>query len=154
MIVAFDKFGNFTGIQYMQSSSTDIYPNTPTFTFVGATYTSNYVAFVTVEQTDRNEVPLQTATPAETSLLNTYDTSSGSIPFVDFANQYTLTGSQYLPSALAGRQLDPNRVPAQHPEQRLRAEHRRGRQQDNLRRLQDRRRHAHRASARRASRSC
>jgi hypothetical protein len=100
MIVAFDKFGNFSGIQYMQSSSTDIYASTPTFTFVHATYTSNYVAFVTVEQLDRNSAPLQTATTEETTLLNTYDTGQG-IPFVDFANQYTIVSSQYLPSVLA-----------------------------------------------------
>jgi len=99
MIVALDKFGNFTGIQYMQSTSTDIYPNTPTFTFVGATYTSNYVTFVTVEQTDRNDQPLQTATTQETSLLTTYD-SGGTIPFVDIGNSYAITSAQYIPSAL------------------------------------------------------
>ena len=99
MIVALDKFGNFTGIQYMQSTSTDVYPNTPTFTFVGATYTSNYVTFVTVEQADRNDNPLQTATTAETSLLTSYDPSGG-IPFVDIANTYAVTAVQYLPSAL------------------------------------------------------
>lgn len=99
MIVAFDKFGNFTGIQYMQSSGTDVYPNTPTFTFVGATYTSKYVTFVTVEQADRNNQPLQTATTQETSLLTTYDTG-GTIPFIDFGNTYAITSSQFVPSAL------------------------------------------------------
>ena len=99
MIVALDKFGNFTGIQYMQSDSTDVYPNTPTFTFVGATYTSNYVTFVTVEQADRNDNPLQTATTQETSLLTTYDTG-GTIPFVDIGNSYEITSAQYVPSAL------------------------------------------------------
>jgi hypothetical protein len=100
MIVALDKFGNFTGIQYMQSSSTDIYANTPTFTFVNATYTSNYIDFVTVEQLNRLSEPLQTATSEETSLLTTYDPGGG-IPFVDFGNQYTILSSQYLPSVLA-----------------------------------------------------
>jgi len=99
MIAALDKFGNFTGIQYMQSTSTDVYPNTPTFTFVGATYTSNYVTFVTVEQADRNDQPLQTATAEETSLLTSYDTG-GTIPFLDIANAYAITSSQYIPSAL------------------------------------------------------
>lgn len=99
MIVALDKFGSFTGIQYMQSSGTDVYPNTPTFTFVNANYTSNYIAFVTVEQADRNENPLQTASTQETSLLNSFD-KAGTIPFVDFANSYEITSAQYLPSAL------------------------------------------------------
>jgi len=99
MIVALDKFGNFTGIQYMQSSATDTLPSTPTFTFVGATYTSNYISFVTIEQQDRNYNALQVATPAETSLLQTYDTG-GTIPFVDFANTYVITSSQYSPAVL------------------------------------------------------
>jgi thiol-disulfide isomerase/thioredoxin len=99
MIVALDKFGNFSGLQYMQSDSTDIYPNSPTFTFVGASYTSSYISFVSVEQSDRNGAPLQSATSEQTSLLNTYDTG-GTIPFVDFANLYVITSAQYLPSVL------------------------------------------------------
>ncbi|HVC27738.1 MAG TPA: DUF929 family protein [Nitrososphaerales archaeon] len=99
MIVALDKFGNFTGIQYMQSSATDTLPSTPTFTFVNANYTSKYISFVTIEQQDRNYNALQTATAAETSLLNTYDPSGG-IPFVDFANSYVITAVQYSPAAL------------------------------------------------------
>jgi hypothetical protein len=100
IIVALDKFGNFTGIQYMQSNvSPEVYPSTSTFTFVGATYTSSYISFVSVEQETRSEAPLQTATAAETSLLSTYDTG-GSIPFVDFGNQYVITSSQYQPPAL------------------------------------------------------
>ncbi len=99
MIVALDKFGNFTGIEYMQSSSTDVYSSTPTFTFVNANYTSKYIAFVTVEQEDRNENPLQTATTQETSLLTTYD-SAGGIPFVDFGNSYVISGASYNPAVL------------------------------------------------------
>jgi hypothetical protein len=106
MIVALDKFGNFTGIQYMESSATDIFPSTPTFTFVSATYTSKYVTFVTVEQEDRSENALQTATTDETSLLTSYDNCAttgqdGGIPFIDFANAYVVNcGSQYSPAAL------------------------------------------------------
>ncbi len=99
MIVALDKFGNFTGIQYMESSATDTLPSTPTFTFVNAVYTSKYISFVTIEQEDRNYNALQTATAAETSLLNTYDPSGG-IPFVDFANSYVITAVQFSPAQL------------------------------------------------------
>jgi hypothetical protein len=99
MIVALDKFGSFTGIQYMQSSSTDVYPNTDTFTFQDATYASGYISFVSVEQLDRNSQPLQTATPEETSLMSTYD-SGQAIPFIDYANEYAQVGSQYSPSVL------------------------------------------------------
>jgi hypothetical protein len=99
MIVALDKFGNFTGIDYMQSSATDTLPSTPTFSFVHATYTSNYITFVTIEQQDRSGNSLQTASAEEDSLLKTYDTG-GTIPFVDFANSYAITSSQYSPAAL------------------------------------------------------
>jgi len=100
MITALDKFGNFTGIDYMQSaSSPEPYPNTSTFTFVNANYTSNYISFVAIEQKDRAENALMTPTSAEQALMNQYD-SAGSIPFVDFANQYTLVGSQFVPQEL------------------------------------------------------
>jgi thiol-disulfide isomerase/thioredoxin len=99
MIVALDKFGTFTGIEYTESSATDTLPNTPTFTFRNATYSSNYISFVSVEQTDRNHGPLQTATADQTALLNQYD-SVGSIPFIDFGNAYTVIGSSYSPAVV------------------------------------------------------
>ena len=46
MIIALSRFGTFTGLKTTSSSSTDIYPNTPTFTFHGATYTSQYVDLI------------------------------------------------------------------------------------------------------------
>jgi thiol-disulfide isomerase/thioredoxin len=99
LIVALDKFGTFTGIQYMQSDASDVYPNTPTYSFVDATYNSSYIAFVSVETETRSETALQTPTSAETSLVNTYD-SGGTIPFVDFADKYLITSAQYEPIAL------------------------------------------------------
>jgi hypothetical protein len=101
MIVALDKFGSFSGIEYMQSSASDIYPNTPTFTFLHASYTSSYITFVSVEQEDRSELPLQTPLANQTALMTTYD-SGASIPFIDIANQYVQVGSQYTPPTLAG----------------------------------------------------
>ena len=103
MIVALDKFGNFSGLEYMQSATTpEVFPNTATFTFVHATYTSNYVSFVPVEQYDNsnNHNPLMTATADQTNLMNAYDTK-GNIPFVDIANRYTIVGSQIQPSVIA-----------------------------------------------------
>lgn len=99
MIVALDKFGNFTGLQYMQSSPTDVYPNMSTFSFVNATYTSRYVSFVSVELYDRDVQPLQVANATEVALMSQYD-SSTAIPFVDFADEYTLVGAQYELAAL------------------------------------------------------
>jgi hypothetical protein len=101
MIVALDKFGTFSGLEYMQSaSSPEVYPNTATFTFVHATYNSSLISFVPVEQQDRSENPLMTATADQTNLMNAYDTK-GSIPFVDIGNRYTLVGAQIQPPVLA-----------------------------------------------------
>ncbi|HKV86701.1 MAG TPA: DUF929 family protein [Candidatus Dormibacteraeota bacterium] len=101
IIIALSRFGTFTGLQTTSSSSTDVYPNTPTFTFRGATYTSQYVEFESVETTDRNQNPLQTPTAAQQQIVSRYD-SSGVIPFVDFGNRYEFTGATYLPDKLGG----------------------------------------------------
>jgi hypothetical protein len=101
MIIALSRFGTFSGLTTTSSSSTDIYPNTPTFTFHGATYTSQYLDFVPVETTDRNRNPLESPTSAQQALVNQYDTS-GSIPFVDLGNRYAFSGAMYLPDVLSG----------------------------------------------------
>lgn len=105
MIEALSKFGNFTNLRYMESSPTDAFPNTPTFSFYGATYTSPYISFQTVELQDRLHNPLQTPTPDQSNLANTYNPQGG-IPFVDIANQYMISGAQYQPSILAGMSWD------------------------------------------------
>jgi thiol-disulfide isomerase/thioredoxin len=100
MIIALSRFGAFSGLKTTSSSSSDIYPNTPTFTFHGATYASQYIDFVPVEKLDRNQNPLESPTSAQQALVNQYDTS-GSIPFVDFGNRYAFSGSMYLPDVLS-----------------------------------------------------
>ncbi|MHB8611678.1 MAG: DUF929 family protein [Candidatus Dormibacteraceae bacterium] len=101
MIIALSRFGTFAGLKTTSSSSTDVYPNTPTFTFHGATYTSQYLDFVSVETTDRARNPLESPTSAQQALVNQYDTS-GSIPFVDLGNRYAFAGAMYLPDVLSG----------------------------------------------------
>jgi hypothetical protein len=101
MIIALSRFGTFSGLKTTTSSSSDVYPNTPTFTFHGATYTSQYIDFVSVETTDRDRNPLESPTAAQQALVNQYDTS-GSIPFVDFGNRYAFSGAMYLPDILSG----------------------------------------------------
>src|SRR5258706_4760621 len=92
MIIALSRFGTFSNLKTTSSSSSDVYPNTPTFTFHGATYTSQYVDFVSVETTDRNQNTLETPTAAQQALVNQYDTG-GSIPLVDFCNPYSFYGA-------------------------------------------------------------
>ncbi|MDA4118578.1 MAG: DUF929 domain-containing protein [Thaumarchaeota archaeon] len=99
MLVAFSKFGNFTGVQYMQSSAGDVYASTSTFTFANANYSSKYITFVTVEYWDRNDQVKGALTSGQQALFSQFD-SNQNIPFVDFGNKYLVMGAQYLPSAL------------------------------------------------------
>jgi len=101
LIIALSRFGTFSGLKTTSSSSSDIYPNTPTFTFRDATYTSQYIDFRSVETLDRNQNALQSPSAAEEKLLSTYD-SVGSIPFIDFGNRYASVGASYLPDTLGG----------------------------------------------------
>lgn len=101
LILAMSRFGSFSGLATTSSSSTDVYPNTPTFTFHHANYSSRYIDFRSVETEDRNGNALETPTPQDQALVKQYDTG-GSIPFIDFANRYAFAGATYSPDLLSG----------------------------------------------------
>ena len=101
LIIALSRFGTFSGLQTTTSSSTDVFPDTVTFTFRSASYTSQYVDFRAVETTDRDQKPLQSPTAAEQQLVSSYD-AAGTIPFIDFANRYMATGAMYSPDTVGG----------------------------------------------------
>jgi thiol-disulfide isomerase/thioredoxin len=110
MIVALSRFGTFSGLSTVHSSSTDVDPNTPTFSFYKSSYTSQYLTFTPVELTTNvpdssnpsGYVTLQTPTAAQQALVNKYDGSGGSIPFIDFGNKYVISGVSYDPGVLDG----------------------------------------------------
>jgi hypothetical protein len=100
LVLALSRFGSFTGLGLTESSPTDVYPNTNTFTFLHATYSSPYLAFTSVELYDRNQQTLQTPTAAEQQLLN--GPGQGGIPFIDLGGTVMLRSSGYTPQILAG----------------------------------------------------
>jgi hypothetical protein len=115
MIVALSRFGTFSGLSTVHSSSTDVDANTPTWSFYKSTYTSQYLAFTPVETTTNvpdstspsGYVTLQTPTAAQQALMNKYDvapytTQNGAIPFIDFGNKYVTVGTPYDPGVLDG----------------------------------------------------
>nr|WP_274378377.1 DUF929 family protein [Sulfolobus islandicus] len=64
----------------MLSSSTDVYPNTPTFTFANSTYSSTYMSFYGIEYQDRNYQPLD---KVPTQIYNMWEEYGNlSIPFI------------------------------------------------------------------------
>ena len=104
------RFGTFSGLKTTHSSSSDTDPNTPTFTFYGSKYTSQYLNFSSVEETGNtkdssgNYPTLQTPTSAQAALGTAYD-PQGSIPFIDIGNKYVQVGnlSPLQPSLLTGK---------------------------------------------------
>ena len=118
MIAALSRFGSFANLKTTASAPDDVYPNTPTFSFYGATYTSQYVNLDAVETTTNQRSgngyqPLQTPTAAQTQLIRTYHAppyvpaqSAGSIPFISFANMYVVSGASYDIGVLRGLTRD------------------------------------------------
>jgi thiol-disulfide isomerase/thioredoxin len=109
MINALSRFGTFSGLTTTHSSSTDVDPNTPTFTFYKSTYTSKYVNFTPVEEYGAtSSTVLQTPTAAQQALAQQYDPGSGTgspIPFIDLGNKYVQVGNlaPLSPTLLAGK---------------------------------------------------
>lgn len=104
-IIALNRFGSFKGLTLMRSSSQDVFANTDTFTFKGATYTSKYLVFNATETEDRNQNPLDKPSTEALAAFSTYDTApytqqQGGIPFVSYANQYVTTQGPYQPTML------------------------------------------------------
>lgn len=98
MIIALMRFGAFANLHYMTSSSTDIDPSIPTFTFYNSTYSSPTISFVSVETLTNTEDPLQTLSASQNTTFNRYDTEG--IPFIDFGNKSIQSGADYNPGIL------------------------------------------------------
>jgi thiol-disulfide isomerase/thioredoxin len=110
MAVALSRFGTFSSVHGIHSSSTDVYPSTPTLTFYKSTYASKYLTFTPVETTTVNKAPLQNTTAAQQALMNKYDVppyvsqqAAGAIPFIDFGNKFMISGASYSPQVLQGK---------------------------------------------------
>jgi thiol-disulfide isomerase/thioredoxin len=104
MVAAFSRFGTFKNLGETHSATGDVYPNTPTFSFHGSTYTSNYISLNTVEVATNQPsgnyyVLLDKPNALEQRLSAKYDPSN--IPFV-YMGHYIITGPTYNPGILAG----------------------------------------------------
>lgn len=108
LTLALSRFGAFSGVGLIHSSSTDVYPNTATLTYYKSRYVSKYLTFTPVEMQTVDRKALQTPTAQQNTLLATYDRSPytstpGSIPFISFGGKYWLIGgSSYSPQVLHG----------------------------------------------------
>jgi hypothetical protein len=110
--VALSRFGSFHDLKAAWSGAEDVFPNTATVSFYGATYTSEYLAFdgvelATSERRGGQYATLQSLTPSQENVMRTYNAppyvsreSAGSVPFVDFGNVFLMSGAAFSPSLL------------------------------------------------------
>jgi hypothetical protein len=111
MVIALSRFGAFSGLQLTKSASDDVFPNTPTFSFHGATYQSKYLTFQAVELRTRTGQPLDPLTAEQQQIFATYDAAPytskpGTIPFLDFGGKYLVNGATYDVGVLSGKTTD------------------------------------------------
>ena len=107
VVNALARFGTFSGLSFTRSSTSDVFPDTPTFTFHGSSFTSPYVVFTAVETASNKRTSqggyqtLDTPTSQQQQLLQA--NTQGSIPFLDFAGRYVSSGATYSPDVLQGK---------------------------------------------------
>lgn len=104
IVAALSRFGTFSGLKLTTSAGApEAYPNTPTFSFRNASFTSDAVSFSAVELTDRDHNQLQTPTAQQTATMKQLD-PQGSIPFLVVGGQFTNTaGPGYQVDVLQGQ---------------------------------------------------
>lgn len=113
MIASLSRFGTFSGLTLESSSPVDVYPSTPTFSFYGSHYTSDYIELETVELASSVIVgnhyqALEKPTPKQQALLTKYDAPpyvpkalARGIPFILVGGRYMWSGAPFTPEVLA-----------------------------------------------------
>jgi hypothetical protein len=118
LVVALSRFGAFSGLRVTTSTALDGYPNTRSFSFYGSTYASPYITFEAVELF--TNIPwgtgftrLDTITPEQQGLIDKFDqppyvdpSSRNALPFIDFANKYSIAGDTFSPAVLRSENAD------------------------------------------------
>lgn len=121
IVMAFSRFGTFSGLSETTSSPWDTDPSTATFSFAGSSYTSPVLTLDTSEHEGNDtdglgtRTVLQPLTDLESTVWQRYDNPEG-FPFLDIGNSVFVMSPSYDPAVLAGldqadiagRLTDPN----------------------------------------------
>jgi hypothetical protein len=100
LILAMERFGNFSGLEYMASANPSEL-DLPTYTFAHAQYTSPYLIFHMYEAESRDATTLS---PPPTNISTIWQAVNGNkFPFVDFGNRYVLKGSVLDPTLIQNK---------------------------------------------------
>ena len=105
LIGALSKFGTFSGLTPTTSSSTDVHPNTPTWSFAKAKFTSDLLAFEAVETQDRQGQPLQQLEGDNLAVFTKYNPGGG-IPWVNYGGTHATNGATVDANVLDGKTYD------------------------------------------------
>ena len=108
MVNALSRFGTFDKLSFTHSSTSDVYPDTQTFSFYGSTYTSDYISFTGVETATNQSTgnggykELEKLTAEQQSVFQTA-APGGGFPFLDIGGRYLVAGASYDVSVLQGK---------------------------------------------------
>lgn len=110
LVNALGRFGTFSGLKTTYSSSTDVFPDTPTFSFYGSNYSSDVVSFEPVEiatnEPDGSRYKkLETPTADQEKIWLQY-APQGGVPFLHIADKYVITSPSYAVDVLKGLNFD------------------------------------------------
>src|SRR5205823_143304 len=88
-----------------------VFPNTNTFSFHGATYSSQWLTFVPVELEDRNRKPLDVLDASTQQVFQNidkppYTAVAQGVPFIDIGGRFVLSNAGYSPELLQGMTWD------------------------------------------------
>ena len=103
-VQAMSRFGTWSNLDLTHSAARDVLPNTPSFTFHGATYTSQWLSFsgkelYTSEIRGNGYVPLDKLTAEEERLFTSH---TQAFPFIDLGGTFLINGASYKPDVLKG----------------------------------------------------
>ncbi len=117
LVIALGRFGTFDKLFTTASAGSEVFGDTPTFSFDGSVYHSRTAALSAVEEFGNqpsNYAPagfqkLQNPNAFQSSVLGSYDISPyahpGWLPFVDVANKLVVSGSSFSPGLLNGMSM-------------------------------------------------
>ena len=114
LVVALARFGRFTVLHDATSATQSVFPDTPTFSFADARYSSLYLTFTGVELysdqigADGTFIRIARLTPAQSALVARYGDPGGTLtggtaPFVDIAGRMVTSTAAFSPALLSGQ---------------------------------------------------
>jgi hypothetical protein len=108
LILALSRFGTFSLLHDMESSTASVFPGLQSFSFFGASYTSPYLTFTGIEiysdvpATNGVFTKISTLTSGQQALVAHYQSAggAGTYPLVDIDNVMVSTTSGFSPAAI------------------------------------------------------